>query len=217
MNFIERVTGLITSPDKTMGDIAKEPRIEEAAVIVAIYAVFAAISAYLTSSHIKYVYTDSTVPSMTGIITIITVVMGLIMPFILWVIITAVLYLFSMVFGGEGKFMNVLSAIGYSTLPKIFAIIVSILLLTQAPVITMEISSSNPMSSLSAATDFYKNTFVMLSSLIVLVGLVWSSVLGIFGIKHTEKLSMKSAALVVGIPLVLYIVFQYGSLLLGLI
>ncbi len=59
MNFIERITGLITNPDKTMEDVAKEPRIEEAVVVIAIYAILSAISAYVMSSHITYIYTDS--------------------------------------------------------------------------------------------------------------------------------------------------------------
>jgi hypothetical protein len=147
--------------------------------------------------------------------TIITVVGSLIMPFIVWVIISVVLYLFSMVFGGEGKFTAVLTAVGLSTFVKIFAAIISILLLTQAPHTTVEISSSNPLSSLDAMADFYKNTYVLLSSLVILAGLLWSSYIGVFGIKHTEKLKMTSAAIVVGVPLVLYIILQYSSLLLG--
>jgi hypothetical protein len=217
MNFIERIKGLITNPDKTMEDVAKEPRIEEAAVVIAIYAILAAISAYVLQTHITYVYTDPNVPNMAGLMTIVTVVGGLITPFIMWVIISVVLYLFSMVFGGEGKFTAVLTAMGLSAFVKIFAAVISILLLTQAPHITVEISSSDPFSSVGAMTDFYKNTFVLLSSLVLLAGLLWSSYIGVFGIKHTEKISLKSAAIVVGVPLVLCVVLQYGTVLLSLL
>lgn len=216
MNFIERITGLITNPDKTMEDVAKEPRIEEAAVVVAIYAVLAAISAYVLQSHITYVYTGATnVPDMSGVMSIVTVITGLIAPFIMWVIIAVVLYLFSMVFGGEGKFTAVLTAMGLSAFVKIFAVAISILLLTQAPHVTVEIDTSNPLSSIGAMTDFYKDTFVLLSSLVILAGLIWSSYIGVFGIKHTEKISLKSAAIVVGLPLALVIILQYSSLVLG--
>jgi hypothetical protein len=149
--------------------------------------------------------------------TIVTVIAGLISPFIVWLIISVALYLFSMVFGGEGKFTAVLTAIGLSTFVKIFAAIISILLLTQAPHVTVEISSSDPLSSVGAMKDFYKDTFVMLSSLVILAGLLWSSYIGMFGIRHTEKISLKSAAIVVGVPLVLYVVLQYGSMLLSLL
>jgi hypothetical protein len=215
MNFIERITGLITNPDKTMEDVAKEPRIEEAVVIIGIYAVLSAIFAYVMSTHITYVYTDSNMPDMSGVMSIVTVIGGLIVPFITWVIIAVVLYLFSMVFGGEGKFTSVLTAVGLSALVKIFAIAIGIVLMTMAPHVTVEISSSNPLSSIGAMTDFYKDTFVMLGSLVTLAGLLWSSYIGVFGIKHTEKLTLKNAALVVGIPLALYIIMQYSSLVLS--
>lgn len=215
MKFVERITGLITNPDKTMEDVAKEPRIEEAAVVIAIYAVLSAIFAYVMQTHVTYIYTDANMPDMSGLMSIVTVIGGLIVPFITWVIIAVVLYLFSMVFGGEGKFTSVLTAVGLSAFVKIFAIAIGIVLLTQAPHVTVEISSSNPFSSVGAMADFYKNTWVMLGSLVTLAGLLWSSYIGMFAIKHTEKLTLKNAAIVVGVPLALYVIMQYGSLVLG--
>jgi hypothetical protein len=214
MNFIERVTGLLTNPDKAQEDVAKEPRIEEAVVVVAIYAVLYAIFTYVQTTRINYVFTDANMPNTSGLMTIVSVVTGLIMPFIAWIIVSVLLYLFSMVFGGEGKFTHVLTAIGYSTLPKFFAVILGILLLTQAAPVTVEISSSNPLSSATAAAQFYKQPVVMISSLLLLIGVIWSSVIGMFGIKHTEKLSFNQAAIVVGIPLALYVLMQLASLLL---
>lgn len=216
MNFIERITGLISSPDKTMADIAKEPRIEEALVVVAAYAIFSGIAAYLSATHITYVYPEGT-PNMGALTTIVSLISGLIMPFIGWLIATVVLYLFAMVFGGDGKFTTVLTAIGFSSLVKIFALIIGILLLTQAPNITLTIDPSNPLSSLSDMSSYTRNPFVLASSLVGLLGLLWSCFIGVFAIKHTEKLSMTSAAIVVGVPTLLYIVLQYGSILLSII
>jgi hypothetical protein len=214
MNFIERITGLFTSPDKTMGDIAKEPRIEEAAVIVAIYAIIAAVSAFITSSHIKYVFTDSALEGMTGIMTIITVIAALIMPFIFWVIITAVLYLFSMVFGGEGKFLTLLAGIGYSQLPKILTAIILALLLTQAPIITMEISSSGQTRIVDGGDGGqFSSPLGIFQQVVGLIGLLWSCLIGMFALKHILKLSTKTAAIVVGVPLVLYLALSFGSAL----
>jgi hypothetical protein len=216
MNFVERIIGTLTSPDKTMADIAKEPRLEESLVIMAVYAILAAISAYLAVTHIKYVYPAGT-PDMGGIMAIITAIGGLIMPFIGWAVVTAVLYLFSMVFGGEGKFLTVLNAIGFSSLVKIFSAVLAILLLTQAPFLTLEIDPNNPFGMMNdpAMKSYTTNPFVLGSNLLNLLGLLWSSLIGVFAIKHTEKLSLKTAAIVVGIPLAIYIVLQYGALLLS--
>jgi hypothetical protein len=214
MNFIERIKGLLFNPDKTMEDVAKEPRLEEAVVVIAIYAILYTVFTYIQTSKVKYVFTDSSMPDTSGFMMIISIVAALIMPFIIWVIISVILYLFSMVFGGEGKFTSVLTAIGYSALPKIFAIIIAAILLTQAQPVTVEISSSNPFASMAGATEFYKQSIVMLSSMVILAGVIWSSLIGMFGIKHTEKITMTSAAIVVGVPLALYVIMQLASYVL---
>ncbi len=55
-----------------------------------------------------------------------------------------------MVFGGEGKFTSVLTAVGLSAFVKIFAVAISILLLTQAPHVTVEIEQHPTRSAASA-------------------------------------------------------------------
>jgi hypothetical protein len=141
------------------------------------------------------------------------------MPFILWIIVSVVLYLFAMVFGGEGKFTHVLTALGLSDLVKIFAVIIAILLLTQAPAYTIQIDMNNPLSSVNSpeAKNYSMNIFVLLSQIVVLLGIIWSSIIGIFGIRHTEKVSMRSACLIVGIPLAIYVIFQLFSLSMALL
>jgi|AGTN01.2.fsa_nt_gi Yip1 domain. len=208
MSFVERIKGLITSPDKTMENIAKEPRIEEALVIVAIFAIITAIATYLASSHTKYIFTDSSLEGLSGIMTAISVIAGLILPFILWVVITAVLYLFAMVFGGEGKFMALLAGIGYSQMPKILTTIILALLLTQAPVLTYEISSSGQYQLVDGEAS---SLLSIIQQVVSLIGLLWSCLIGVFAVKHILKLSTKSAALVVGVPLILYLAATYGS------
>jgi hypothetical protein len=219
MKFMERMTGILLKPGETMKDIIKEPRIEEALVIVGIYAILSMLSAYVASTHITYIYDVPGTDTMSGlrsIITVITLVFGLIMPFISWMIVSGILHLFSMAFGGSGKFYPpVVTGIGYSAIVKIFAVIIAILLLTQTPVITLEISSSNLSGIASMAKDLYSSPFYILSQIVVLVGLLWSSYLGALAIKEGEKLTLTQALMVVGIPLVLYLVVSYGSMVLS--
>ena len=211
MNFIERIIGTITNPDKTMADVCKEPRWEEGLVIVGLYAILTAVYMFLYNSHITYV---SDVPGLEQITLITTIIMGLLMPLIGWIISTAVLFLLAMAFGGEGKFTTLLSGIGLSELVKIFAVIIAAILITQAPYLTIEMSQSNPMASMTAAAEFTSNIFVLVSQVVFLLGLLWSCLIGIFALKHCQKLSFKSAAIVVLVPTIIYIVIQYGALLL---
>lgn len=214
MNFIERLIGTITSPGKTMEDVCKEPRWEEALVIVGLYAIFTAVMMYLSTSHIQYI---SDIPGMQQLTLISTVIMGLLYPVIGWIVSTVVLFLLAMALGGEGKFTSLLTAIGYSELVKIFAVILGIILLTQAPYLTIEVSQSNPMASVTAAAEYSKNIFVVASNIVGLLGLLWSCAIGIFALKSCQKLSLKSAAIVVIVPLVLYIAITYGAMILSLL
>lgn len=213
MNFIERITGTITSPDKTMADVCKEPRWEEALVIVGLLAILSAIYGYLQGTHM--VFTGSVQgmdASMMNTITLITtVVSGLIMPVIVWIVATVVLFLIAMALGGDGKFSSLLTGIGYSFIVKIFFTIIAMLVLTQAPYVTIEYTQSTT-DMLAAQAPYTSSIFVLASNAILLIGLLWSCWIGILALKHCQKLSMKSAAIAVIIPLVLYLIITYGMM-----
>lgn len=213
MNFIERITGVITSPDKAMQDICKEPRWEEALVIVGLLAIFSAISGYLAGTHITFTgEIQGMDASMMNTITLITtVVSGLIMPFVVWIVATLVLFLLAMAFGGDGKFTSLLTGIGYSFVVKIFFAIIAMLILTQAPYITLEYSQSAT-EMIAAQEPYTSSILVLASNVILLIGLLWSCWIGIHALKHCQKLSFKSAAIVVIIPLAIYLIISYGMM-----
>ena len=107
MKFVERLTGIFMKPGETMKDIIKEPRIEEALVIVGIYAIVYMLYKYISMTRINTVYDMPGMDAASGFTTItmvFTLVFSLITPFILWPIVTGLLHLFAMAFGGSGKF-----------------------------------------------------------------------------------------------------------------
>jgi hypothetical protein len=217
MNFIERIIGLITTPDKTMKDITQEPRVEESLVIVAAYAVLLMIGSYISLSHINLVVTDSALDSnsLKMIMTIFGLGGVLVMTLLAWPIITAILHLFAMAFGGEGKlYPTMLTSIGYSQLPKLIAAVILIVLATQSPVSTVEVSSTGSYSASATLTG----ALYWVQMAVSWIFLLWSCYLGALGVKYGEKVSMKSAILTVGIPLVIYFIFTIGlSLFSGLL
>ena len=94
MSFIERITETISNPKDTMKSIAEEPMIEEAVVIVGIYAALISIAAYLQSYKITMVFegVPNMPSSMQSIMTISSIVFALITPFIIWFIIAGVVH-----------------------------------------------------------------------------------------------------------------------------
>jgi hypothetical protein len=217
MNFIERVIGMFSSPDKTMEDITKEPRIEESLVIVVAYAILAMIASYIALSHMNFVVTDGSLDS--NALKMISLIFGvggvLVMTLLAWPIVTAILHLFSMLFGGEGKiFPGMMTSIGYSQLPKLIAAVILIGLATMAPMSTVEVSSTGSYNV--PTTDTGSLYWVQMA--VSWLFLLWSCYLGALAVKHGEKVSMKNALITVGIPLAIYALLTLGmSLLAGLI
>lgn len=98
MNFVEKITGIITNPNETMKNIAQEPLIEEAVMIVGLYAIISALAGYVQSYKVTYIYEgfENMPSSMGSIIAITAVVGGLLGAFIIWLIGTGIIHLISM-------------------------------------------------------------------------------------------------------------------------
>ncbi len=218
MNFIERITGIFTKPEETIKDILAKPRIEEPIVIVAVYAVVALLSSYLSSSHM--------IGAGSSGISVISIGLSILFPFIAWFIATAVVYGLTMAFfNGEGKFYpEMLTAIGYTTSVKVLFAIVALLLLMLTPTVTIPaMSTTSPTgdemrSYADALESLMFNPFYILSFLAGMVGLVWSCYLGMLAVKNGLKVKMSRAVIVVGVPMALYILIlaaiTFGSVML---
>ena len=211
MNFVQRAIGLIVKPDETMKDVIAAPRIEESLVIVAAYVVLLLIGAYVSLSHMNIVFTDSAginAETLKMVMYVFGLGTVLVMTLLLWPIITAILHVFSMVFGGDGKFYpQILTGIGYSYLPKLIAAAIAIGLAAMLPVTTVELSSTGGYNIPSATSA---GTLSLATTAVNLLFLLWSCYLGALAIKHGEKVSMTNALIVVGVPLVIYLLFTFG-------
>jgi Yip1 domain len=215
MNFVNRITGVFVHPDETMDDIANKPRIQEALLIVGIYAILGLVSSYVLSTHMTFVYSvagssQSLLNTIQTMSVIIRFLDGFLVPLILWLIITGILHVFAMVFGGKGKYYpQMLTALGYTYVVKIIAIVITIVLYTQLPNVTIDITSSNTFAIISAvsSTAITHSSYHIAGSIIMLLGVIISSLLGIFAIKNGEKLTMAKSAMVVGIPLLIYMIY----------
>lgn len=219
MSFVDRIIGVFVNPDKTMGDIANKPRIQEALLIVGIYAVLGLVSSYVVSSHMTFVYSiagssQSRLQTIQTISVIIRFLEGFIAPLILWLVITGILHVFAMLLGGKGKYYpQMLTALGYTDVVKIIAIIITILLYTQLPYVTVDITSTNTFAIISSvsSTAITQSIYHRAGSIIMLLGVIISSLLGVFAIKNGEKLTLVQSAIVVGIPLLIYVIVELFS------
>lgn len=211
MGFKEKIIGTITNPDNETKSIAEHPLIEEAVLIVGIYAVIGAIAAYIQSYKITFVLEglENMPSSMQSIMAISAFIFALIGPFIIWFIVTGVLHLLSMAAGGEGKFYpQMMTVTGYSTLPMIFAVIINIGIFSFIEPQTIIISQTDPM----AVKNMYASPPFIISGIAGILLQSWSTIILFFCVRNAHKLSSRTSAVIAAIPLA----FSVLSLILAL-
>ncbi len=205
MNFAEKFVETIKSPKNAMKYVAEQPMIEEAVAIVGIYAVLSALAGYVQSYKITYIYEGfGNMPSsMQSAMTIFAVVGGLVGAFVIWLIGAGIIHLISMALGGEGKFYpQMMTGVGYSMIPLIFAGIISLVMLFMLEPMTITISRTNPM----AVKELYNNPYIIASSIIGLIMQIWFSIILFFGIQSAHKLTPAKSAIAAGIPLAVIVI-----------
>ncbi len=211
MNFIEKIIETIKNPKNAMKSIAEQPMIEEAVMIVGISAVLAALSAYILSYKVTYVFEgkENITSSMETMIAVAGILGALFGSFILWPIFTGIIHLISMILGGEGKFYpQMMSIVGYSMIPSFFSGLISVAMLLMMEPTTITISATNPMAS----REFYSSPYFVASNLIGMIIQIWSSIILFFGVKSAHNLTSAKSAIVVGIPLAIIIAFTAFTL-----
>lgn len=211
MSFIERIKGTISEPKNTMKNIAQEPMIEEAVMIVGIYAALISIAAYLQSYKITMVFEGipNMPSSMQSIMTISTIVFSLITPFLTWFIIAGVVHLLSMAIGGEGRFYpQVITITGYSMLPMMLAGLFSIGIFLMIEPQTINFSPANP----GALKELYGSPIFLSSELVSIILQAWSTLILFYGIRTAHNISHNASAIIASIP----IAFSMISMILAL-
>jgi hypothetical protein len=160
-------------------------------------------------------------PGMESIIGISTILGALFAVFIIWVIWAGVFYLLSSLFKGKGTFKRTLEFVGFGYLPQIFGALLSIIVAVQylPRVIVPRITSAaieDPQVIQEAVNALMHDPAMMemtqIISVISIVFLLWSASIWISGLQHSRKLPVRDAALCVGIPVVLYILYLIYSM-----
>ncbi len=209
MNLVEKMIGTIKSPKNAMNSIAERPMIEEAVMIVGIYAVLGAASAYLQSSRVTYVFEGFGNMPMQSMITIFSVVGAVISPFLIWLVGTGIVHLISMALGGEGRFYpQMMTVVGYSFIPMLFGSIIALALLLMMEPMTITVSATNP----KVPQGIYNSPYIIASGVIGMLMQVWGAAIIFFGVQSAHRLTPSKSAIAAGIPLAIGVVFLILSM-----
>jgi hypothetical protein len=195
--------------------IAEKESLKISGLIVLVLGIVSSVYGYLIGGLTGKMMAGL-IPGMELIIAISTILGALLGIFIFWLIWAGVFYLVSLVFKGNGTFNRTLEFVGYGYLPQIFGAILTLIVAMQyiprviVPQITAD-AANDPQLIQEAVNALMHDPAMMemtqITSIISIVFLLWSANIWIFGLQHARKLSVRDAALCVGIPVVVYILY----------
>jgi len=200
---------------KTKSESLKIP-----ALIILAGGMVAAIYGYLMAG-LSAKMMANVMPGMESIISLAAIPVTVIMTFIIWLIVAVVFYLISFLFKGEGSINRVLEVVGYGYLPQIAgSLITAVIAFIYIPKITVPTLTMAQLQDPAIAAEVTKAfahdpAMMMLTQITTLVSIVfmlWSAHIWIFGIKHARGLSPRDAAICVGVPIVLYVLYMTYNL-----
>ena len=161
------------------------------------------------------------VPGIEIIITLSSAIGALIGAFIFWLIWTGVVFLISVAFKGKGSFKRTLQITGYGFLPQVFGSLISLIaafeyipriVVPQMTAATMQDPVVMQATISALMHDPAMLELTQITTVITIVFLLWSANIWIFGVQHARGISVRDAALSVGIPVVLYIAYVVYTL-----
>jgi hypothetical protein len=195
---------------KTKSESLKIP-----ALIILAGGIVAAIYGYLVAGMSAKMMAGIT-PGIESILPLVAIPSTIIITFIVWLIMAGVFYLVSLLFRGQGSFNRVLEVTGYGYLPQIagsfitaIAAMVYIPKIT-VPTLTMAALQDTAMTQQVQKAFMHDPAMMQLTQIVTLVSIVClllSAHIWIFGIKHARSLSPRDAAICVGVPIVLYVLY----------
>nr|WP_321497398.1 YIP1 family protein [uncultured Methanolobus sp.] len=121
-----------------------------------------------------------------------------------WLLYTAIFYIISIIFGGEGDFKRTMEFVTYGFIPNIVSSII-------AAYYTSRVFSNIDFSSITdpqAVQDMiFADPSMKIAAILGIIFTLWSANIWIFGIKYARNLSLKNAVITVGIPIGLSLLY----------
>lgn len=200
--------------------LGEKEELKTPAMVVLAGAVVAAVSGYYMGSASAGML-DSAMQGMGTVILIAAVIAAFIMTFVVWVIWAGVFYLVSKIFKGTGSFNRCLEVVGYGYLPQVIgSVLIVIAAMEYLPKVVVPALTSSALTDpqqIQAATTALTSDpamveFTQVSAVISIVFLLWSANAWIFGIKQARNISIRDAAITVGIPVMLLVIYQIYKL-----
>jgi hypothetical protein len=208
------ILDVLLNPDGFFRERAdKKPALMVPALLVLIAGIVGAATAYLTMTAMLPAL-PAEAQGIVGLISIATAVSAVVFSLIIWALQALVFYALSSFYRGSGDLKKSLEAVGYGYVPLIVSALIG-LALTYSFLSTFSfpaIDLTDPAAAAALQTMIQKSPLVQAGQVLGVIFLVWAANIWIFGMKYARGLTTRDAAIVVGVPVVLYIVSQIIAL-----
>ncbi len=180
-------------------------------MIIGLLAVIGAISAYISVMKVMEFLPDEAA-AFAGVGAVFGVIGAIIGSFFMWLLYSAVFYIISLLFHGEGNFKRVMEFVSYGLIPSIAGSIIS-LYFTNKVFSNIDFTMTDPQLLQEAILS---DPSMRIAGILGVIFLLWSANIWIFGLMYSRNLSLKNAAMTVGIPVLIYVLYTLLNLkLLG--
>ena len=184
-------------------------------LIVLCVAIIGAVTQYLIGGLTGKMM-STLIPGMATIVALSAGIVAIIVPFLIWIVWTGLFYGTSFLFKGTGSFKRCLEVTGYGYLPQILGSLISVIVaFMYIPKVVVPEISAAAMQDPQAIQDAVKAlmhdpAMMVMTQVIAVISIVfflWSANNWIFGMKYARNLSMRDAAICVGLWVILYVLF----------
>ena len=173
-------------------------------MIVLLMAAFGAVTAVIVMQNIMGTLPEEAA-AFAGIGAVFAVVGAVIGTFVMWAVYSAIFYVISLLFNGEGSFKRVMEFVSYGFIPSIISSIISAIFTSRA---YSNIDFSDPMIADALLSD----PTLRIAGIVGIIFMLWSANIWIFALVHSRNLSVKNAAIAVGVPILLYVLYTLYTL-----
>jgi len=207
---------LVTNPDEFFADLkTKDASIKVPILIVIGIAILGSINYYFLINKILGIFPENIVQ----ILTVGAYIGTFISVFVIWLIITVIVYGLSALFGGEGSFYRTFTFIGYGFLPSLIGSLITTpisvyyIMNAEIPEIDLTQLEQNPEIIETLIITLLPKEVIYSTLIITIAMTAWSLVIWSFALKHARELDLRKAFICVLIPTVPLVLYQIWGVL----
>lgn len=192
-----------------------EPSLKVPALIAIVIALIGAVST-IPMMDLTMAMLPAEMQGLGLLIAVFSAAIAFVGGFLAWIIYGVVFYIVSMIFKGQGSLSRTLEFTGYGLIPQVFGGIIgtyfSYRLLSGLHIPPMTNPEQMVAFSENLVTILTTSPLAQIAGIVSILFTLWSANIWIFGMKHARNLSTRDAALTVGIPVGLYILYMLITL-----